>query len=70
MPCRGPFDEPCKKNPRNETKAQRDRDRSYDNANDSTNVLGEVADIEIPDGRRVCEASHGKPRRHARCEDV
>ena len=70
MPRRGPFDEPCKKNPRNKTKAQGNRGRSNDNANDSTNVLGEVADIEIPDGRRVYEASHGQPRRHARCEDV
>ncbi len=70
MPSRGSLDEPCKKNPRNKTKAQRGRGRSYDNANDSTNVLGEVTDIKVPDGRRVCEASHGQPRRHARCKNV
>lgn len=70
MPCRGWFNKPCKKNPRNKRQAQGTRGLGNDNANDSTYVRAKVADIGIPDGRRACEESHGKPRRHARCEDI
>jgi hypothetical protein len=68
MPFGGPLNEPCKKNPRNVAKG--DRGRINDNANDGTYVRAKVADIEIPDGRRACGESHGKPLRHARCENI
>jgi hypothetical protein len=57
MPRRGSFNEPCKKNPRNKRVTQ--GTRGLGNNNDSTYVRAKVADIGIPDGRRVCKQSHG-----------
>jgi len=58
LPIDDALTEPRKKKPRDLTKAQRGHGRD-DDANDGTEVLAIVADIEFPDGRRACEARHG-----------